>query len=346
MTKHQQSEPNAQPASEATIGASEERYFHGAHPGDESGPGVCLPPLVKEYLDSIDGKCRMIGGVAIELANLDTGRPDWISSVKNCGDYLQYSVRYADGREFPKHNWRAIWHSPPPAKGTRLAKCGHAAYRHHDNLCIHDGCPNAAYVMPQPPASEPSGREAVYAKHRKRCERECTRDVIFVFQRRRLRWTGRLPDGYEFRDSFVFLKGDGRVAEPQTLEAIYAAHGSEYAIETWDVESVWLDRDEAEAWAKAHEYNYRDGWRVYGMPADGELAKLLRGEHESQRHPAAPAGEREDNTALQAKLDAVTGLEKKWRAWSRGIGKSPVAAQWAYTRCADELESALAGGGK
>jgi hypothetical protein len=49
-----------------------------------------------------------------------------------------------------------------------------------------------------------------------------------------------------------------------------------------------------------------------------------------------------ENTALQAKLDAVTGLEKKWRAWSRGIGKSPVAAQWAYTRCADELESALA----
>jgi hypothetical protein len=202
------------------------------------------------------------------------------------------------------------------------------------------------YFASQPPASEPSGREAVYAKHRKRCERECTRDVIFVFQRRRLRWTGRLPDGYEFRDSFVFLKGDGRVAEPQTLEAIYAAHGSEYAIETWDVESVWLDRDEAEAWAKAHEYNYRDGWRVYGMPADGELAKLLRGEHESQRHPAAPAGEREDNTALQAKLDAVTGLEKKWRAWSRGIGKSPVAAQWAYTRCADDLAAALAGGGK
>jgi hypothetical protein len=144
------------------------------------------------------------------------------------------------------------------------------------------------------PASDPSGREAVYAKHRKRCEREATRDVIFVFQRRRLRWTGRLPDGYEFRDRFVFLKGDGEEAEPQTLEAIYKAHGSEYAIETWDVESVWLDRDEAEAWAKAHEYNYRDGWRVYGMPADGELAKLLRGEHESQRHPAAPAGEREE----------------------------------------------------
>jgi hypothetical protein len=48
------------------------------------------------------------------------------------------------------------------------------------------------------------------------------------------------------------------------------------------------------------------------------------------------------NAALQAKLDAVAGLVKKWRGWSRGIGKSPVAAQWAYTRCADELEAALA----
>jgi hypothetical protein len=48
------------------------------------------------------------------------------------------------------------------------------------------------------------------------------------------------------------------------------------------------------------------------------------------------------HTALQAKLDAVAGLVKKWRAWSRGIGKSPVAAQWAYTRCADELAAALA----
>jgi hypothetical protein len=48
------------------------------------------------------------------------------------------------------------------------------------------------------------------------------------------------------------------------------------------------------------------------------------------------------HAALQAKLDAVAGLVGKWRAWSRGIGKSPVAAQWAYTRCADELESALA----
>jgi hypothetical protein len=327
MTKHQ-SEPNAQPASESATCA------------------VCPWCDYRLPLPGEDYRCcpRCYGSFSFR-------------KPVECGCVRCLEAKpVTDGYPIPHHRRRMV---VCPTCGNK--RCPKAEY--HGYVCSGSNdtgqtpaaqpaseaewhTEDALSKSTQHPASEPSGREAVYAKHRKRCERECTRDVIFVFQRRRLRWTGRLPDGYEFRDSFVFLKGDGRVAEPQTLEAIYAAHGSEYAIETWDVESVWLDRDEAEAWAKAHEYNYRDGWRVYGMPADGELAKLLRGEHESQRHPAAPAGEREDNTALQAKLDAVTGLEKKWRAWSRGIGKSPVAAQWAYTRCADELESALAGGGK
>ena len=44
----------------------------------------------------------------------------------------------------------------------------------------------------------------------------------------------------------------------------------------WYTESVWLDRDEAESYARAHEYNYTHGWQVYGAPSYGMLAQLLR----------------------------------------------------------------------
>jgi hypothetical protein len=61
--------------------------------------------------------------------------------------------------------------------------------------------------------------------------------------------------------------------------------GVSCAVERWDTEGVWLDRGEAEAFGHAKHYRYQDGWRVYGMPAYGELAKLLRGETRVQ--PAA-----------------------------------------------------------
>lgn len=53
----------------------------------------------------------------------------------------------------------------------RLAKCGHPAYRDHDNLCLQDGCPYAAYAtlngpdpviataVPTPPAEPPAAGE-------------------------------------------------------------------------------------------------------------------------------------------------------------------------------------------
>jgi len=45
----------------------------------------------------------------------------------------------------------------------------------------------------------------------------------------------------------------------------------------WLVERVFLSREEAEAWGKAHEYRWPGGWRVYGTCAEGELVELLRG---------------------------------------------------------------------
>ncbi len=73
--------------------------------------------------------------------------------------------------------------------------------------------------------------------HAERCQRESTRDVVFLFQ-----W-----------HPSKFSKSD-----------------------EWLTESVWFDRDEAEAFAKAHEYNYCYGWRVYGVPSYGQLAELLK----------------------------------------------------------------------
>ena len=43
----------------------------------------------------------------------------------------------------------------------------------------------------------------------------------------------------------------------------------------WQVESVWLDRGEAEEFARKHEYRWPH-WQVYGVPSEGVLAKLLR----------------------------------------------------------------------
>lgn len=68
---------------------------------------------------------------------------------------------------------------------------------------------------------------------RQRCERDATRDVIFL-----LRW--RCTTGPE-----------------------------------WYVDSVWLDRDEAETFRTGHHYRWPIS-EVYGVPANGRLAELLR----------------------------------------------------------------------
>lgn len=36
----------------------------------------------------------------------------------------------------------------------KKAKCGHPAYRDHDDLCIEDGCPHAAYRPLHPTITE------------------------------------------------------------------------------------------------------------------------------------------------------------------------------------------------
>lgn len=44
----------------------------------------------------------------------------------------------------------------------------------------------------------------------------------------------------------------------------------------WFVDSVWLSREEAEDFAKRHEYRWAV-WEVYGTCANGELVELIKG---------------------------------------------------------------------
>ena len=43
----------------------------------------------------------------------------------------------------------------------------------------------------------------------------------------------------------------------------------------WDTERVFFSREEGEQYGKDNAYNYRKGWRVYCIPCDGVLAKVL-----------------------------------------------------------------------
>ena len=143
-----------------------------------------------------------------------------------------------------------------------------------------------------------------------RCKQECQRDVIFVLQVRTWQRVGDI-EGIGFDDGYMFVENwpegwddqsrwpeqcddvpewirtfvhlnDGSVSHS---EAFFKAAANETIdsgfplyFEEWRTESVWLDRTEAEAYAKAKEYRWCNGWRVFALSAGGELARLLKDE--------------------------------------------------------------------
>jgi hypothetical protein len=121
-----------------------------------------------------------------------------------------------------------------------------------------------------------------------RCNDECTRDVIFLFQRRRFVTTA-LPDGFEAAEGHVTQTHDrcgNKLDTPidWTSEELHRdgictmVNGWEVpaAFETWDTEAVYLTREEGERHGRTRAYRYADGWRVYGVCAEGELAELIK----------------------------------------------------------------------
>ena len=129
---------------------------------------------------------------------------------------------------------------------------------------------------------------------------EGTRDPIFLLQVANRQWT-QIPDGLEsdgeqwcvedaselpeWIKPFIEWEheDDGsprghlsmseemfKVAEDMTND-----HGWPMLYTEWRTESVFLTREEGEQYAKARSYRW-DKWRVYCIPCDGELAKILK----------------------------------------------------------------------
>ena len=137
-----------------------------------------------------------------------------------------------------------------------------------------------------------------------RCKSECTGNVIFLLQSRFLKFVD-MPYGWEFDDDcscllmteedadysteeqekqfkqWQFERKDTpyssyNVKQPEiSLEELYKLN-DEHFVENWDTQSVWLEREEAEEFAKRTEYRYPQGWRVYGVNACGNLATLIK----------------------------------------------------------------------
>lgn len=127
--------------------------------------------------------------------------------------------------------------------------------------------------------------------HRERSAAECTQDAIFLLQTRRLQLLDVPHDEdsehFDFTDGIItrIKDADGDLKEPhETIELTQwmredfstSIGDAPCVVEFWETESVWLDRAEAEAWAKAHAYRWQYGWRVYSVPAKGYLVPLLR----------------------------------------------------------------------
>lgn len=113
-------------------------------------------------------------------------------------------------------------------------------------------------------------------RFRERCEAECTRDVIFLFQVRDVTWVD-CPEGYEW-DSDVIRKLPGNDDEDDPAKLTdddMIDRGC--AIESWRTEGVWLSREEGEAWGREKDYRFAKGWRLYGVPAEGALVELIKG---------------------------------------------------------------------
>ena len=123
---------------------------------------------------------------------------------------------------------------------------------------------------------------------RERCSRECTRSVIFLFQVRHLKLIG-LPEdfslGVDGRGPVVQTHDDDgdKLSEPIewpinrlfSEKLTFGDYDVPCVIEEWHTEGVFLSREEANDFGNRTHYRYSHGFRVYGVPAEGELAKLI-----------------------------------------------------------------------
>ena len=130
---------------------------------------------------------------------------------------------------------------------------------------------------------------------KERCREECTKNVIFLFQKRQLEWDfdnfyGAWEVDWDSEESEIFLNEESLkynlhpiynedeedLKQRKTLRECYDDSSFNHFVrESYITESVWLSREEAENWGKDHDYRFPHGWRVYGIPAEGELVKHI-----------------------------------------------------------------------
>lgn len=107
------------------------------------------------------------------------------------------------------------------------------------------------------------------------CLHECTANPIFLFQVRRWIVTG-CPEGYEFdAEGDCVTPAGSEIAMADLAKHKHGEWDTPCAIESWETERVFLQREEGESYGTSRAYNYPSGWRVYCVTASGALGKML-----------------------------------------------------------------------
>ncbi len=119
--------------------------------------------------------------------------------------------------------------------------------------------------------------------------REATCNPIFLF-RSKILTLQLMPDGLATdsdsiwvdelrdvpRDVLRMVEKHQDELSPNHLIGLVGGDDVPYVTEQWKIERVFLSRKEATDWAAARHYNYPDGWDVYCIPCEGQLAALLK----------------------------------------------------------------------
>lgn len=147
-------------------------------------------------------------------------------------------------------------------------------------------------AKPRPDSLSPEPGTAAAPDRSRFASRFCTRDQsaqaeatarpIFLLQVRRYQVL-ELPEGYECDDEGNIFHEDDPLEErePMPIREVAEHHFPTSmgtfpcAAESWETTRVFLTRQEAERWAKARHYRWPDGWRVYCVTCEGELAAAI-----------------------------------------------------------------------
>ncbi len=109
---------------------------------------------------------------------------------------------------------------------------------------------------------------------------ECQVNPIFLLQSKHIiiypngqwEWDSDMGSYY---DSLKGKPGEDGVGWQSGAEIL--AFDSDYGFAYWLTESVWATREEAEQFGEKTKYRYCEGWKVYCVSADGQLAEMLKG---------------------------------------------------------------------